>query len=741
MKWFQLFGPPFHAYQQLEHSDCGQTCIRMICRHYGLNLSRKYLRDSIIAGRHGMSIAEIRHTLRTLGFMTAAVRIPLDKVKEAPLPAIAYWNSNHYVVVYRINSKKGLYYIADPGDGKRTVPEETFRQSFYQNDPKGIMILCDPQPEFPTISDSEAYRSERYSFLNMLRQWVSKFKKSYGLIILLMAICLIADIISPFLFQHTVDEGIGKKDIGLIWTLILSQIMIFAGSFFTSSLLRIKLTKVGLKMGIKLVEDYLTKLVRMPMAFFARKVNSDFIQKISDHDRLANFFLHLPQTLLFTIINIIIFGGLLCYFSPFVFFIFLGFTVLAICWLAIYLRHRRELDYSLATKSSENRNNLFELVRGVEEIKANNAQQEKVRNWKVLQERINSLSYKAELINMYQNGGHTLLYQLRDISITGLCATLVAQDVMTLGVMMTVSYLTGRLSVPFNSMLSSINNIQDASISYSRVEEIQHSDLPTSNDIVLSDIKDIELNSVSFRYPGFNTPWVLKNISQQIPVGKTTAIVGESGSGKSTLLKLLLGFYNVTEGGIYLNGIESHRFSADEILARCAMVMQSGTIFTGSILSNIALSDQVPDILKAERAPRLAMIDSRIQSLPMGYNTRIGKNGLELSGGEKQRIFIARALYRNPEIFILDEATSSLDAVTEAQVIENIKCAFRGKTLIIAAHRLSTVQDADEILVMKGGSIIETGNHKTLIENKGYYRQLVERQLQMGTKTGIDIKA
>lgn len=411
------------------------------------------------------------------------------------------------------------------------------------------------------------------------------------------------------------------------------------------------------------------------------------------------------------------------------FTVFIVFTFLGLIWVSMFLRYRREIDYSLATHSADNRNNLFELVRGVDEVKANNAHLVRVDVWTKVQQRINRLSMKSAMMTLYQNGGHTLLVRIRDISITGICATLVVQEQMTLGVMMTVSYIAGRLAGPFGTIITSVNNVQDACMSYNRIEEIHSASMAKDEGRSIKSLESIVLDNVSFRYPGYGSPYVVKDVSINIEIGKVTAFVGESGSGKSTLLKLLLGFFNVSQGTLCVNGTVMQQVKESSFLEKAAIVMQNGTLFSASIMQNIAIADTEPDPEKVAEAARIAGISEFIESLPMGYHTRIGKTGVELSGGQRQRIFIARAVYREPELLMLDEATSSLDAITEAEVMENIFRHFEGRTVIVAAHRLSTVRCADRILVMQKGRIVESGSHDELMSNDGYYRHLVKRQL------------
>lgn len=489
------------------------------------------------------------------------------------------------------------------------------------------------------------------------------------------------------------------------------------------------MTRLGLRLSITMLNDYLSKLVKLPMSFYAKKVNSDLIQKAEDHSRIKNFLLSVPNSLFFALIAILVFSTLLVIFSPLIFFIFLFFTALSLVWTTIFLRYRRELDSSLVAKSSENRNNLYELIEGIEEIKSNNAHITRLKIWKELQEKINKLSIKSTLLKVYQAGGNTFFVRLRDIIIMGICACLVIESNMTIGIMMTVSYIVGRLSIPFNSLFDSINAVQDSAMSYNRIEEIHSIDIlePKFDDKL--QFSSIDFNNVSFKYPGSGCPMVLSNLNFAIPKGKVTALVGSSGSGKSTIIKLISAFFVPTEGNVKLSEYNISDIP-DSVLSRhIAVVLQNGKIFSGTILSNIALSDENPDIERANEAARIACIDEYINGLPMGIHSRIGKTGLDLSGGQQQRILIARAVYRNPNILILDEATSSMDAITESKIMHNIYEKFEGKTLVIAAHRLSTIRNADNIFVIDNGQVVESGRHEELLCNKGEYFQLVNKQI------------
>lgn len=527
------------------------------------------------------------------------------------------------------------------------------------------------------------------------------------------------------------DYGIANKNINLIWSLVISQLFIFIGNYSSNAFSEFILNKIGLSISIKMLVNYLSKLSTLPISFFAKKVNSDLIQKVEDYNRIKNYLLSIPDTFILNTISLLTFSILLIYFSTPIFLIFVSASLINLIWTFSFLRLRREIDSSLNTRIAENRNNLFEFIEGIEEIKAYNAYSTRLAIWNKIQQKINSLSNKAIKLRLIQNGGNNIISRLRDIVITGICAVFVTKDYISIGTMMTISYIIGRLSAPFSSIFFSVNASQDALLSFNRIQEISDwvgNKLTYENKCPLCNF--IDLRNVSFKYPGSGSPLVLNNINLQISKGQIVAFVGESGCGKSTLLKLILGFFSPTSGHINSGVLNDNFDFADYINHNISIVLQNGSIFSGSILSNIGLADEVPDIDKAMFAAKLACLDNFINSLPLGINTKIGKTGLSLSGGQIQRVLIARALYKKPDILILDEATSSLDAITEHKIMNNIFNEFSDKTIIIAAHRLSTIRHADKIFVLKNGNLVEEGSHEELLSLSGHYKDLIKNQNQ-----------
>lgn len=718
------------AYQQLEHSDCGITCIRIVARYYGKKVPLKTLRELCDVGRMGISLRDIMECTRRLGFRSEAVKIRLADVKCMPLPAILYWEQRHYVVLYRISRGGRLFHIADPARGKVRLGRDDFMRHWQAHDGKGMAIVMDPTDAFFENTYPKEGGCGR-GLWRMLKGAVARNKAVFCMVIMLAAFGMAADVVTPVLFQRTVDDGINGRDIGLVWMLVLGQFSMFVGNYVSGSVADLLLTKMGLRMGVRMMGEYLQKLIRLPVSFFDRKVSADLIQKLDDQNRLKNFLLNMPETMFFTTVNLVVFSALLVWYSGTVFLIFLAATLLSFGWTRLHLRRRKSIDYSLFSYSADNRNNVYELVNGMQEIKINNAQQTRVAVWNEVQEKINRLSMQSAYLDLSIGSGNLFFSRIKDIAMTGICATMVIKGSLTIGEMMTISYIAGRLSGAFSNIVGMPGTLQDASMSYERLDEVLNKPEETGAKRMCAGLgnEDLRFENVSFKYPGSYSPLVIKNFSAIVPHGKTTAVVGASGCGKTTLIKLMLGFYAPQSGCVSVGGVNLAQVDGDDWLRCCGVVMQNGYIFSGTILQNIAIADASPDMEKAREAAKVACIDDFFSSLPMGYHTKLGVAGLELSGGQKQRLFIARAVYKNPRVLFLDEATSSLDAGNESAIVENLARYNRGRTVVVAAHRLSTVRRADNIIFMRRGELVEQGTHDELVARRGAYYKLVKEQL------------
>lgn len=721
----------FKAYQQLEHSDCGITCIRMICHHYGKDITLRQLRSMCDVSRLGISMSDIVGCLRTLQFEVAAVKVTAEEVMRMPLPAILFWNQNHFVVLYRIDSKRRRFHVADPAYGKVSFSESDFLKHWQGTCSTGLAAVMDPTESF--VKERSRKHLMNLGLMRFVADHVRKFQTGFLKVILLTLLTIAADACMPLLFQQTVDSGIARKDIPLIWLLIGSQFLMFAGQYAANCVSHIINVKIGLGMHQQLTARYLLQLIRKPIVFFDRKVNADLIQKLDDLNRIRQFLVSLPSTVFLTLTNLLVFSALLVYYSAGVFGLFLLASLFSFLWTRLFLQHRKELDYAYTSYAADNRNQIYELVHGMTEVRVNHAQEHRVEKWNENQTRLNDLSLRAAFVNLYISCGNTFADRVKDILITGICASLVVKGQMSMGAMMTVSYLCGRLSSPFNELVDMARTVQDAEMSYERLDEVLNEKTALPKGCLKEPANvpmDIYLENVSFKYPGSRSPMVLDHVSLHIPQGTTIALVGESGCGKTSLMKLLMGFYPPTEGRILVNGTPLADVPTDEWLTHCGAVMQNGYIFSGSILENIALADPEPDHHRAQEAASMACMDEFFSMLPMGYHTKIGDNGLELSGGQKQRLLIARAVYKRPSVLFLDEATSSLDAINEKRIVHHLSSFCQGRTVIIAAHRLSTIRHADLIAFFKKGKLIEMGTHDELINKKGKYYNLVCSQME-----------
>lgn len=719
----------FKCYRQVEHSDCGLTCIRMIARAHGAKIPLRYLHHISDLNRLGMSIKDITSCFAKIGMNSKACQIRKEHIEDMPLPAILYWQQRHFVVLYDYNAKRKKYSIADPAQGKLVYGEEDFTKYWLtEGKDTGLVVLAEPKPEFYT----KKYPRDNNirNFVAYLMQFSKMHRHKFLVALLITFVIMAADFAVPVLLKRTIDEGIGLKDINLIVMLLLVQLAVALGGWVASSGMDLILTKTGLGIHLDMVNRFLERLARFPLSFFDRKVSSDFVQKISDHSRIKNFLLSFPNSVIIMILTATVFSVLLFHYSVLIFTIFITMSVIEIVWTSLFLNKRKTIDYALFTNSAENQNHAYELTNGMADLKVNNAESVRIGKWKETQKRINSVSMKSAWVNLAQSGGQTVLTRLKDLTVTGIGAAMVVYGDLSFGTLMTLGYITGRLSQPFNTLGSSLSSFQDAMLSYQRIDDVIHDDSQFRGTEKFTE-PSVRFEDVSFKYAGAGSPFVIKDFSLTVEKGKITALVGESGCGKSTLIKLMLGFYIPQKGKLLLSNCDVRDMDNGDWLKHCGVVMQEAKIFSGTIIENISLSEEKPDLDKALKLLETVGLKSFTDTLPMGVFTKIGVSGIEMSGGQKQRLMIARALYKDPDIIFLDEATSSLDANNERSIVENINALRDGKTIVIAAHRLSTVQNADKIVFIKDGRIAETGTHAELTARRGDYWRLVKNQLQL----------
>lgn len=723
----------FPFYRQLDIMDCGPTCLKMISRHHGKNFTLQYLRDRSYYTRNGVSVKGIMEAADSIGFRTVPVKVPLDdpripSLANAPLPCIVHWNQNHFVVLYKYDSKGA--WIADPASGKYKLTHEDFKKNWISDGEKGVALLLEPTPDFYT-HEGELIDKKGFVFL-------FKYLLPYRLFLFQLIIGLLLgslfQLVFPFLTQSIVDIGIENQNIEFIWLILIGQLMIFLGQTIVSILQSWILLHVSTRINVSLISDFLIKLMKLPIAFFDAKMIGDLLQRIGDHSRIESFLTSSTLSILFSFVNLLTFGAVLLLYNWTIFLVFVLASTLYILWILVFLKKRKEVDYQRFNELSENQSSLIELIQGMQEIKLQNSEIKRRRLWTNIQAKLFHANIRSLVITQYQDTGATAINQVKNIFITFIAATAVINGQMTLGMMLAVQYIVGQLNAPLAQMINFIRSAQDAKISLERLGEIhnkEEEEIETNQLDLVPEKGDIHIKDLSFKYNQLEDN-ILNNINLTIPRGKVTAIVGTSGSGKTTLVKLILGFYQAQKGTITLGGIHINKIKKSMWRQQCGAVMQDGFIFSDTIGNNIAESDERIDKEKLIKSVATANIQDFIEDLPLGYNTMIGAKGNGISQGQRQRLLIARAVYKNPDFLFFDEATNALDSSNERKIVENLQQFFSGKTAIIVAHRLSTVKNADQIVVLQKGEIAELGTHTDLVAKKGIYFNLVKDQLELG---------
>lgn len=716
--------------------QCGVSCLAMICRYYGKNYSLEYLDNFCHANVSGVSMLGIADGAKNIGLNTMTVAASIDELKEIVLPCILHWNQNHFVVLYNISKNGKHYKIADPGKGMITYTQEELEShwisSMTDGEPSGIAMQLTPTKEFYNHICDKATEKRSFRFLF---GYLIQYKKYFSLIIFGLSLGCILQLIMPFLTQWIVDIGIRHKDIGFIWLILLGELIIVVGKTATDFIRRWLLLHISMRINISLISDFFIKLLKLPMSFFDTKLMGDLLQRIGDHTRVQNFLTGQVLNIIFTFLSFIIFGIVLFIYNSFIFGIFIIGSISYGLWIVSFLKKRKVLDYELFEQQAKNQNKTYQLITSMQEIKLQDCERRRRWEWEDAQAELFSVQMKVLKLQQTQEAGSIFINEVKNIIITVLAATSVINGHMTLGAMLAVQYIIGQLNSPIEQFMSFIYSLQDVKISLERINEIHEGkdEETKANQVTRFDTeKSIAVKNIDFKYDIHALKKTIDGVSLNIPEGKITAIVGESGSGKTTLIKLMLGYYPVLSGEISIAGRNINEYNLKWWRRHCGVVMQDGVIFSESIARNIAVDDGDIDVARLEQAAKIANIHDYIIGLPLKYNTIIGRDGVGLSQGQKQRILIARAVYKNPDFIFLDEATNALDAKNERAIVENLNEFYKGRTVIIVAHRLSTVKNADQIIVIDKGKIIETGNHVSLIEKKGAYYNLVKNQLELG---------
>jgi len=744
----------FPHYTQFDAMDCGPTCLRMVAKYYGKSYSLQYLRSRSYLTREGVSLLGISEAAEHIGFRTKGYRLTWEELRDdVPLPCIVHWKQRHFVVVYKIKKTKAKpfsfsspfrgsregasVYISDPAKGLLTYTKEEFLKCWLstktEGQAEGAALLLEPTPDFYRHEDEEKDKLKFLYLLGYLRPY-TKYILQIGLGMLTGSII---SMIFPFLTQSIVDYGINYSDLAFITMVLVAQMILTFGQTANGMIRSWIMLHVTTRISISLISDFLIKLMRLPIAFFDTKMIGDIMQRIGDHGRIQSFLTGSLINIVFAIITLVIYTFIMASYHLAILGVFFVGSVLYIGWVLLFLKRRREIDYKRFQQSSADKSNIIQLVNGMQEIKLNACEKQKRWEWESIQARLYKVSIKGLALSQNQQAGATFINQAKDLFISFLSAKAVITGDMTLGMMMAVQYIIGQLNAPIQQFIGFTQAAQDAKISLERLGEIHNrEDEEKPEDGKIQEIppaRGIEINNLVFQYEGPHSPKVLKKINLNIPAGKVTAIVGTSGSGKTTLVKMMLGFYEPSKGQILLDGTNLGSFSQSQWRKRCGVVMQEGYIFSDTIANNIGIIDEMPDTEKIGQAVNTANIQEFIESLPLKYNTKIGSDGHGLSTGQKQRILIARAVYKNPDYIFFDEATNALDASNERIIMENLDRFFQGRTVVVVAHRLSTVKKADQIVVLEKGRIVETGTHRELVKKQGAYFYLVKDQLELGS--------
>lgn len=721
--------------------DCGPACLAMISLHYGKHIGVQSFRDKCYITREGVSVLGITEAAEHVGFKTLAAKSGIANFQGQSLPCILHWNQNHFVVLDKIVKNrltgKLTYKIIDPGHGFIALSEKEFKKYWLIDENYGIALFLEPTEQFNQFAASE---EEKLS-LNYLLKYLRPHKNQMLRMFLLLFLGTLTTLILPVLTQKLIDEGVNKKNISIVVYILLAQLAFFFGNIVINIFRNWIMLKVGTKINISIISDFLKKLLKLPIKYFDTKLMGDFNQRIQDHERIEQFLTSQSLITLFSLVTFSVFFIVLWYYDYRIVAIYVILTMLSVVWSLYWLKKRKVLDYFRFQQRSENQESIYEIINGVSEMKLNQFEDFKRNQWENIQEKLFRTNIRILKLDQVQLSGFEFINQLKNIVVTFLAATFVVRGHMTLGALMSVSYIIGQMNSPISQLINFFRSLQDAKLSLSRLDEVQNHPQEEQEELKAVNLinsqngmtKGIIFKKVAFQYEGPTSPYILRNINLLIPEGKITAIVGASGSGKTTLMKLLLRFYSPVQGDIYYNGDNLLNLSPQNIRENCGVVMQDGFIFSDTIERNIATGDENIDRDKLMNAVKIANIESFIEDLPLGYLTKIGAAGSGLSGGQKQRILIARAVYKNPHYLFFDEATSALDAENEKVIHDNLQSFFKGKTAVIIAHRLSTVKNADQIIVLKNGQIAEYGNHQELVATKNQYYHLIKNQLELGT--------
>ena len=733
--------PSFPHYHQLDSADCGPTCLRMIAKYYGRSYTLETLRERSFITREGVSMLGISDAAESIGMRTIGVKISVEQlVRDALLPCILHWNQNHFVVLYKVSRQRGgkyLFHIADPATQKVTFRQEELEKCWLAKKEGdrdvGMALLLEPGPEFLNYEDEK--RNSRHDLFFFVK-YLTPYKKQFLQLVVGMVAGMVLQMIFPFLTQALVDEGIRSANLGFITLILIAQLVLFLSQLSVGFIRSWIMLHINSRVDIALISDFLMKLMRLPLRYFDTKNTGDIMQRIGDHGRIKSFLMGSSINIIFSLFNFVIFGGILAYYNPLILMIFLVGNTCYVIWILLFMKYRRELDIRRFSQSAREQGKLIQLIQGMQEIKLNNCEKQKRWKWERIQVKLFRISLRGLAIGQIQQVGSVFFTQSTGILISFIAAKSVVEGDMTLGMMMSLTYIIGQVSAPIGEFIGFAQAWQDAKISLERLNEV-HRRRDEEQGIrhklaTLPENRDIRLENVTFSYSGASRDYALEHVTLTIPEHKVTAIVGASGSGKTTIVKLLQGFYMPNSGSVKIGETPLGMINPHLWRSKTGSVMQDGYIFSDTIAHNIAVGVDRVDAQRLRHAVRVANIGEFIDSLPMGYDTKIGMEGSGISQGQRQRILIARAVYKDPEFIFLDEATNSLDANNESIIMHNLQEFYHGRTVLVVAHRLSTVRNADSIIVLDKGHVVEEGTHEQLVEMRGMYYTLVRNQLELG---------
>lgn len=721
----------FPLYIQRSNLDCGTTCLRMIAAFYGKKLSMECINRLCSYTMNGTTMLGLKKTAEQLNFEVLGIKTNIDRlVNEVPLPCILYWRQEHFVVLYKVKRKSSriLFYVADPIGSRFKYSQEEIEKCWILQSNEGAALCLEPAQNFKEQVD-ECSKESR--LLHFLWSYVSPYKLQMSQVLLAMLVSSSLMLLLPFLAQSIIDDGIESKDIQYVWLILFAQLALVLGNAFVEFVRNRILLFVGARIDISMISDFILKLTKLPISFFDTRMTGDILQRIGDHQRVKEFIAGTSLVSLFSFVNALVFGGVILYYSVAVFVVYLLCSFLYVGWVLLFMKKRAALDNKMFSLNSLGKNNVFELILGMQDIKLNACEKEKRWEWERTQVDIYQVLLKGLKLSQCQMSGGVLLGQIRNVCITAFVATLAIKGTMTLGMMLAIQFVVGLMNSPMEQIVDFIKKLQDVKLSIGRLNDVYCLDDETIEEKDGNiPYADICIDNISFRYDKFAVSPILDNVKIVIPKGKITAIVGMSGSGKSTLLKLLLDFYNPDSGSIKLGEKFLQDYDIREWRKSCGVVMQDGFIYSDTIERNIVPSGEI-DMKRMIFAANIANVMSFVETLPLKFKTKVGREGKGLSSGQKQRLLIARAVYKNPKYLFMDEATNSLDANNEKEVMANLNSFLKNRTSVIVAHRLSTVRDADNIIVLKNGQVIEQGTHQELLKFKGEYYSLIKNQLSI----------